>query len=111
MAGGGWRGCGLTGVQSNCVFCSNKHSPPSAARWLSPPCHRNDDCPPLSQGPEVGGKMGAGRPSRRGPPPALGSLTFEAAFYVTDAPCHPGTQECSGKKGRGALRLSPHRGP
>lgn len=55
--------------------------------------------------------MGAGRPSRRGPPPALGSLTFEAAFYVTDAPCHPGTQECSGKKGRGALRLSPHRGP
>ena len=55
--------------------------------------------------------MGAGRPSRRGPPPALGSLTFEAPFYVTDTPCHLETQECSGKKGRGALRLSPHRGP
>lgn len=36
VVGVGWGGGGLwvTGVQLNCIFCSNKNSPSSVACWL-----------------------------------------------------------------------------
>lgn len=34
VVGRGWGGAWVMGVQLNCIFCSNKHSPSSVACWL-----------------------------------------------------------------------------